>query len=330
MQAMKRSTKPASKTLVCTDFKVTYPNSQKSDQAHGDSVKTSAGSEPALQKSPFRSKDKPDALDTEFLIEPAAAWKAMAQYSNFIIYGEKYSISDDVYVRHQGTPEKDASEGDYWVAKILEVRASSSSNVMTRVMWYYSPKDLPKKKGMSTGARAYHGRHELIASNHMDVVDVNSFAGKALVVHWLEDDEEELQRGLYWRQTLDHRTSRLSNPRKHCICGKNYNPDRMMVFCSQDDCRIWNHEECLLNDAVTRRLSHDKLPRGAGVGKGKSKRHRQRDQSRPSQRGVSAHLLQGEGEILRLNISDLRPETAEGERISLEDIVCLKCGSNII
>jgi chloramphenicol 3-O-phosphotransferase len=48
----------------------------------------------------------------------------------------------------------------------------------------------------------------------MEILDVTSFAGKASVEHWLEDDvedgKEDVQMDLYWRQTFDHRTLQLS------------------------------------------------------------------------------------------------------------------------
>lgn len=59
------------------------------------------------------------------------------------------------------------------------------------------------------GKRRYHGSHELIASNYMDVLDVLTFAGKAEVHHWLEEDDN-LQYKFYWRQTFCRETQALS------------------------------------------------------------------------------------------------------------------------
>jgi hypothetical protein len=80
----------------------------------------------------------------------------------------------------------------------------------------YWPEELPspgiKLKDMEnkdSGKRTYHGGHELIASNYMEVLDVLSFAGKADVFHWLEEDDN-LQHKLYWRQTFNRETSALS------------------------------------------------------------------------------------------------------------------------
>lgn len=60
------------------------------------------------------------------------------------------------------------------------------------------------------GRRSYHGTHELMASNHLDVCDVTSFAGHAQVEQWLEEDDNDVQTGLYWRQIYDVRTGNLS------------------------------------------------------------------------------------------------------------------------
>jgi hypothetical protein len=80
----------------------------------------------------------------------------------------------------------------------------------------YWPEELPALKTRSPdqvspkrGQMTYHGGHELIASNHMEVLDVLSFAGKADVFHWLEEDDN-LQHKLYWRQTLNRKTEELS------------------------------------------------------------------------------------------------------------------------
>ena len=77
----------------------------------------------------------------------------------------------------------------------------------------YWPEDLPLLKDCGvtqSGRRNYHGKHELIASNHMEVVDVCTFAGLASVTCWKETHDEETQTDLYWRQTFDYRTAQLS------------------------------------------------------------------------------------------------------------------------
>ena len=86
----------------------------------------------------------------------------------------------------------------------------------SQIAWMYWPDELPAPQRPSpdqvsghSGKRTYHGSHELIASNYMQVLDVLSFAGKAEVGHWLEEDDS-LQQQLYWRQTFCRGTQELS------------------------------------------------------------------------------------------------------------------------
>ena len=72
----------------------------------------------------------------------------------------------------------------------------------------------PKTKTSDTvnsisGQRKYHGSHELIASNYMEVLDALSFAGKAEVYQWDEEDDN-LTSKLYWRQTFCQETQEFS------------------------------------------------------------------------------------------------------------------------
>lgn len=65
----------------------------------------------------------------------------------------------------------------------------------------YRPDELPRAR-MGTEAptssrRWYHGKHELVASNHLDIVDVNSMAGHATVAQWFEDDDDNSLHGFY-------------------------------------------------------------------------------------------------------------------------------------
>lgn len=61
-----------------------------------------------------------------------------------------------------------------------------------------------------SGRHWYHGKHELVASNHLDVVDITSMAGPASVAQWVEDDDDSTQEGYYWRQTFNVKSGGLS------------------------------------------------------------------------------------------------------------------------
>jgi hypothetical protein len=59
---------------------------------------------------------------------------------------------------------------DFWVARILEIRALDKEHVFARVFWMYWPEELPTGtmdgRKRVQGRQPYHGKDELIASNH--------------------------------------------------------------------------------------------------------------------------------------------------------------------
>jgi hypothetical protein len=63
----------------------------------------------------------------------------------------------------------------------------------------YRPEDLPG------GRQPHHGESELIASNHMDIIEALSVADRADVIHWDENPEKPWppKEQLFWRQTFD-------------------------------------------------------------------------------------------------------------------------------
>ncbi|KAH6986726.1 hypothetical protein EDB80DRAFT_731905, partial [Ilyonectria destructans] len=105
---------------------------------------------------------------------------------------------------------------------------------------------------MVKGRQPYHGQKELIASNHMDIINVVSVTMPATVNQWIESDDDKIQDALYWRQAFDCRNLQLSSVEVLCKCETPANPDRMMVGCTSTPCGKWMHEECLNYDVLMR------------------------------------------------------------------------------
>jgi hypothetical protein len=136
--------------------------------------------------------------------------------------GDTYRNDCFVYVRGNTTPLEDEKEEammkNFWIARVLQVRAKDNSHVYALVAWMYWPDELPKPRkpspdqvDKSGGKRTYHGTYELVASNYLEVLDVLSFAGKADVQQWDEDkDGDQIRSQLYWRQTFSRETHALS------------------------------------------------------------------------------------------------------------------------
>ncbi|KAH7123545.1 hypothetical protein B0J11DRAFT_314356 [Dendryphion nanum] len=284
------------------------------------------------QSSPFEGTNVGEAY---YQIKPSAIWLKMARYRKFSIQKDAFMIGDFVYVKHLDI-EHDAAESDQedpttnvekrWVAKVLEVRATDALHVFLRVYWMYKPEDLP------TGRLPYHGSNELIASNHMDIIDAATVDGKASVVYWREDSDSDepldpLQ--YFWRQTHDVHQSKhgLSKLPLHCVDQKEFNPNELLVQC--DSCKSWLHNKCLEKEAIRQQYEkHDlkytesppKPQEGPAAPEGRSGTHNIL---------FSAHLDLGiKSDKLILTITDHRigrvPATWQ-----LPTISCLLCGNPI-
>jgi hypothetical protein len=161
------------------------------------------------------------------------------------VNGSKYFSDNYIFVANEETIERQksfsnkeqlglrAKSNDDWVARILEIRASDEHHVYARVYWMYWPDELPAgtidgKKSVS-GRQPYHGQNELIASNHskwhpvreeseaeadymvtVDIINVVSVTQQATVNQVTDENDDQIQSALYWRQAFDVRTQELS------------------------------------------------------------------------------------------------------------------------
>ncbi|KAI5455725.1 hypothetical protein BGZ63DRAFT_136852 [Mariannaea sp. PMI_226] len=133
---------------------------------------------------------------------------------NFVYVANKWTIGRQ---RPEVTSAKDSGTKQLvrdWVARILEIRAADEHHVYALVCWMYWPDELPAgtmcMKKRIRGRQAYHGQNELIASNHMDIINVFSVINPAAISHRSDSAEEELMDNLYWRQTYNCLDARLS------------------------------------------------------------------------------------------------------------------------
>lgn len=169
------------------------------------------------------------AKPVAFTVHPGSSWDSMRKYKNFIgmIGGKKtrgpdardcgltlafavndkhFGIQDYVYVNNGYVPRNGEVEDEhqFWIARVLEVRASDEAHVYLRVYWMYWPEELPR------GREYYHGKAELVASNHMEIIDAMTVSDKAEITSVREEDDAPTAIGLYWRQTFDFPTQKVS------------------------------------------------------------------------------------------------------------------------
>ncbi|RPA90551.1 hypothetical protein L873DRAFT_1717284 [Choiromyces venosus 120613-1] len=185
---------------------------------------------------------------TLYAIKPRKQWDQLTKYRSFVVGTENFALNEHIFVNHSNIPHgTDLGASDdkkFWVARVLEIRAVDESHVYLRVYWLYWPEELPG------GRQPYHGAKEIIASNHMEIIDAMTVSGRATVKHWMELDEEEDLPDLFWRQKFDYPSQMLMEVREHCKCRGYYNPDKVMFACTS--CKMWQHEECLIADIKKR------------------------------------------------------------------------------
>jgi len=190
--------------------------------------------EPQNQENPWSP-----ALRTLYTVEPGEHWESTSRYRKFTIGGETFQVEDTVLVNNEDpgskpkpglSPLSDILQ-DQWVAKVLEVRAGDEQHVYLRVYYMFRPEDLPE------GRQWYHGSNELIASNEMAIIDAMTVNGRITPTQWDEsDDTVELgPEDLFWRQTFDCYTNKLSVGHHECVS---------KIGLKLKSCRIYGYTAC--------------------------------------------------------------------------------------
>ncbi|KIW20080.1 hypothetical protein PV08_00655 [Exophiala spinifera] len=202
-------------------------------------------------------------LSVNFAVRPGDKWARFSRYRNAKFKDPLllvYSAGQIVYVNRQDPLPPplpaDASEDEklqydkenLWAGLISEFRAESQEKVYVRVFWFYWPEELPM------GRQPYHGKRELILSNHVGIIEAQCISSHADISQWDENDDSNkiILSERYWRQTLDvkklakDRDHALSKLRRFCICGGYDNPSMDMYQCRKVGCGLWNHEQCLI------------------------------------------------------------------------------------
>ena len=111
------------------------------------------------QVSPFNAKgESQNALDQHYAVTPFDKWDSMKKYNNFIskpsslgpplnrrlmlitlrvVQGDQYKNNQFVFVKGKVSTPREGQERDFWVARILQVRASDPEHVYALVCNIY-------------------------------------------------------------------------------------------------------------------------------------------------------------------------------------------------
>ncbi|KAI4220334.1 MAG: hypothetical protein L6R36_007700 [Xanthoria steineri] len=208
-----------------------------------------------MSKHPHDDATLPPKLNTVVHIRPEAIWASLGKYNSFIIRNHKYAVHHYALVsRFQPLPKMhdplDIDTGISCPARILEIRAHDTKNVYIRLYWLYTPDQL---RG---GRQPYHGKDELIVTNHMEILDAARVIEPITAVA-LKGQEESWQGSTpgkqnYWRQTYHFLTQALSPPETHCICHRPVWPDDLLVRCTNPHCALLLHAKCIEDATVTK------------------------------------------------------------------------------
>jgi len=116
-----------------------------------------------------------------------------------------------------------------------------ADKINVHVSWYYRPEE------SASGRKAFHGEHEVFASDHTDWVKASTIESKIHV--YTLADYQELQsvneKSFFSRFSYKAATSEFKpdHVQVFCKCSMPYNPDLFMVECG--DCKEWFHPECI-------------------------------------------------------------------------------------
>ena len=119
-----------------------------------------------------------------------------------------FKVGNYLFINHSGIENGSTmTQRQYWICFVLEIKAADAQHVYVRVFWLYWPEDLPG------GRKSYHGKSELIMSNHMEIIDAQTVTAAATVTQWDEfkdEDDGEPMSALYWRHWYNFMTKKLS------------------------------------------------------------------------------------------------------------------------
>ena len=116
-----------------------------------------------------------------------------------------------------------------------------ADKINVHVSWYYRPEE------SASGRKAFHGEHEVFASDHTDWVKASTIESKIHV--YTLADYQELQsvneKSFFSRFAYKAATSEFKpdHVQVFCKCSMPYNPDLFMVECGE--CKDWFHPECI-------------------------------------------------------------------------------------
>jgi hypothetical protein len=115
------------------------------------------------------------------------------------------------------------------------------------------------------------------------------------------------------------------------VCKGHFNPEVSMYICDNEDCKLWLHPECLVEDVLNktyRRLVMKEDPDTKELTNGVARSNNQKAKGKPLYKGFFSATIPGHGEEPpRINIKDLR--AGANPKTWNESICCPKCRTTL-
>lgn len=161
--------------------------------------------------------------------------------------------------------------------------------------------------------------------------------------HWDEDTEDLPPEGLFWRQTMDMSTRKLSvissppfpysskpnlpnppqPPKPHCTCLQPLNPSNPLLRCPH--CSIRLHESCIIDAALATLHERAAFDNTIVVAPAIGSKKKKKQKAKKNDQWFEIEVITeggGSGGGAKLLISDKR---GEGQKSWVEGVVCLAC-----
>ena len=153
-----------------------------------------------------------------------------------------------------------SSHSFYYLGKLLRIipkngKESKPDWPSIEIEWYYQKSELTRNKtNQLDNSQVYNSlsEDEVFATNHKDIIFIETVVGKAKVLTLEEydkysTDENPNENIFFSRATYDPLTTEIEPAidkwKTYCYCQMPYNPNLKYICC--DKCGNWIHEKCI-------------------------------------------------------------------------------------
>ena len=196
---------------------------------------------------PFKPQYKSEINSILSPLKPYTSFK----YNNII-----YCLGDILLIKAPSI----SSHSFYYLGKLLRIIPKNGKELKPdwpsiEIEWYYQKSELTRNKtNQLENSQVYNSlsEDEVFATNHKDIIFIETVVGKAKVLTLEEYDKYSIDENsneniFFSRATYDPLTTEIEPGidkwKTYCYCQMPYNPNLKYICC--DKCGNWIHEKCI-------------------------------------------------------------------------------------